>query len=215
MMLSVMACQKEKSIVTPDGTHVTSSAFTAGIGSYFVYNIFEIDSNGQETPYGIPDTIFVVGDTLLNGHRFLHLRDQWFNLGQISTFLRDSSEFIVDRWGIIRWASANLADTIRIDQGNSILKWFGIGRVNQSFVLPAGTLNGQPVASKTLAAFELQMHHYYTNGNRISLCDSTFVQKELFVAGIGMVRNQLIWVSSHYADCKYYERRLVHFVINK
>jgi hypothetical protein len=213
MMLSVMACQKEKSIITPDAPSTPSPAFTAGTGSYFVYNIFEIDSNGQETPFGIPDTIFVVGDTLLNGHRFVHLKDQWFNIGQISTFLRDSSGYIVDTSGMVQWANRNLTDTVTFRSSEFSVAFHTFGYTNRTFVLPSGSVNGNTIAANSQAAFELQMHSYLTNGERMSVCDSGLVQKKLFVYGIGTVSSQLAWVGAHYGSCKYYERRLIYYSI--
>jgi len=214
VMLGSIACQKEKKCQSPQGPNAPAlSAFVADSGSYFVYNIYEIDSNGQETLYGIPDTIFVVGDTVLNGKNFIHLRDQWFNIGEISLFFRDSSGYMVDNAGTVHWAAHSMTDTITFRPSNSLLIWHSLGFNNRSFQLPNGYINGNSVPAANRVAYELQNHHYFTNGMRLSRCDSGWIQQQLYVPSVGMVSSQLIWSGFHYSDCRYYERRLVYYSI--
>lgn len=211
-MLASLACQKEKNPISPEGPNSTTSAFTARNGSYFVYDIFEIDSNGGATPFGVPDTIFVVGDTILNGHRFVHLKDQLFNVGSVSAFLRDSSGYIVDTFGVVHWAPRNLPVAVPF-RSSQLFAWHSFGFTNHSFPLPTGSINGSVVPASSQAAFELQNHYYFTNGNHFSVCDSVFVSKQLFVSGLGMVSSQLVWTGAHFSSCKYYERRLSYYSI--
>ncbi|MFN3528633.1 MAG: hypothetical protein ACK417_01760 [Bacteroidia bacterium] len=215
LVLSNIACRKENQELQPENPNSPATpVLISEKGSYFVYHIFEIDSSGNETPYGRPDTIFVEGDSLINGNRYVHLKDQWFNIGLKSIFFRDSSGYIVDEAGLIHWANRNLPDTVRFAPSNILMEWYYFGRANRSFQLPSGRLNGDVVPARTESAFELEMHYYYTNGTRMSVCDSGHIQKRTFVSGVGLASSQLAWISLMYSDCKYYERRLVYYAIN-
>lgn len=184
------------------------------MGSYYVYDIFKVDSNGLATPYGRPDTIRIVGDSVINGNTYVHLIDTWFNLGTWHLFFRDSSGHVVDAYGKIHWASRNFPDTTVYQDSNSLVVTYAFGRGNQTFQMPAGKINGILLPTSPMPAYELQLHNYFIDGQKMSVCDSGHYARRLFVPGIGLAIDQLAWVNEHYAYCNYYERRLTYYELN-
>lgn len=184
------------------------------MGSYYVYDIFKVDSNGIATPFGRPDTIRIVGDSVINGNTYVHLADTWFNIGAWNWFFRDSSGHVVDHNGLVYWANRNMPDTITFQAPNSLVVTHAIGRANQTFALPAGRINGILFPARPMPAYEMQLHDYFTNGMHMSICDSGLYLRRLFVPGIGLAIDQLAWANEHYAFCNYYERRLTYYELN-
>lgn len=214
LLFSIVSCRKETNQAPYNPIAPTAPILRTGTGSYYIYDIFKVDSNGLSTPYGRPDTIRIVGDSVINGNTYVHLYDTWFNIGTRHLFFRDSSGHVVDAQGVIHWANRNLPDTTVYQDYNSLVITYAFGRGNQPFQLPAGKVNGTLFPMRPTPAYELLLNSYFVNGQKMSVCDSGYYARRLFVPGIGLAIDQLTWFNEHYAYCNYYERRLTYYELN-
>lgn len=214
LFFGIVSCQKSTPVISNGPGSPPAPLLRTGLGSHYVYQIFEVDSNGQATPFGRPDTLTIAGDSVINGNTYVHLRDSWFNIGTRHLFFRDSSGYVVDQRGLVYWANRNMPDTITFQEPNSLVITYAFGRTNQTFALPAGKINGILFPARPMPAYEVQLHDYFTNGMHMSVCDSGLYLRRLFVPGIGLGIDQLTWSHSHYSHCSYLERRLVYYELN-
>ncbi len=101
LIIGLFSCKKEDDEIKP--TPINNSYTKLEVGNYWIYENFEIDSNGTETPLNTFDSSYVEKDTLINGNKYavLVLPD----IIQPRKFLRDSLHYIVDSMGIIRFSS--------------------------------------------------------------------------------------------------------------
>ncbi len=106
------SCQK-----SPDPELSSMFSYTPmEIGNYWVYAHYQIDSAGIELPTSHTDSIIISGDTLINGSRYFIFQGTNYpwNGGkwQIVSIMKDSSGYLVDINGIIRFASDNFTDIL-------------------------------------------------------------------------------------------------------
>src|SRR5688500_17959960 len=70
LSLTVSSCKKEKEISPPPAkTYPDYSALKPG--NYWIYERFDVDSNGNATPTGIYDSCYVEKDTQINGRTYM------------------------------------------------------------------------------------------------------------------------------------------------
>lgn len=74
--------------------------FPLTVGSYWVYQWYNIDNLGNETIRSTKDSVFVSADTIINGLTYAILQGTEFG-NEIKRFYRDSSGFLVDEKGEI------------------------------------------------------------------------------------------------------------------
>jgi len=91
----------------------TSTDYTQlKVGNYRVYERYRIDTIGNETVFGDPDSLIITGDTLIRGN--LYFKE--FNVGQEHTsYLRDSSGCLVNELGEILFSEKNFNKVLRVD----------------------------------------------------------------------------------------------------
>lgn len=110
-----LACQKNESDQEIPEIPKTSY-IPLTIGSYWVYQEYNVDSNGVETEQNRKDSITVIGDTLINGLNYGMLNEYKINLTGIINFdtvyVRDSSGYMVYKDGTIFFSSINFTDTL-------------------------------------------------------------------------------------------------------
>jgi len=92
--LLILSCKKKdkKSETTNPGA-VYDHPHT--VGSYWVYHWTNIDSLGNETPNGTVDSVFITGDSIVNGHTYVVYEGTYLGSSHYSWLERDSSGYIV------------------------------------------------------------------------------------------------------------------------
>lgn len=105
----VFACKKE-SVIKTDDTKVPEVSYPTYMqletGNYWVYERFNIDTNGQATALGIFDSCYVEKDTTINGKIYHKYVKPYFSTSlMIISFVRDSLHYIVNHEGGIIFSS--------------------------------------------------------------------------------------------------------------
>lgn len=69
---------KNESAIQEDSISVAPDYYPMAIGNYWVYNYYEVDSNGDEILILENDTVIVVGDTLIKGMQFFKISERLY-----------------------------------------------------------------------------------------------------------------------------------------
>ena len=138
------ACQK-----TPDPELTPESAYTPmKIGNYWIYAHYQIDLNGNATPQSRTDSIIITADTMINGSMYYIFEGTNYPMNggqwQIIAMLRDSSGYLVDVKGIIRFAQDNftkvLASKTEMHNGDTLYTLtYKMEVMEGEVTVPAGT----------------------------------------------------------------------------
>jgi hypothetical protein len=116
--LFFIACNKDK-INEPETPEETPSVVAypnysnLKIGNYWIYQRFELDGSGGETPLAVIDSCYIQKDTLINSHTYFKYVSPNFGIAitpSISTspvaeFYRDSLSYIITSTGRIEFSS--------------------------------------------------------------------------------------------------------------
>lgn len=114
------ACRKEEDPpATPTAPPPLSIAAFSHLdsGNYWVYDRHRVDSMDVVDPtYYRRDSLFITGDTVLNGHTWsvVRLASNGVVSGMIE-YWRDSADFLLGRNGEVLFSSANLGQVIWVD----------------------------------------------------------------------------------------------------
>ena len=118
-----LSCEKD-STFNPNETNY----YPLEIGNYWVYRHFKMPNEGGEIPMFSYDSVFIDQDSLINGNKYFVLRkmgyttdesnpegyklDDHDNQYQVIELLRDSSGYIINDEGQVRFAENNFTDTL-------------------------------------------------------------------------------------------------------
>jgi hypothetical protein len=173
LSLAVLSCKKDKISPTepqpanPSYTHVST------IGSYWVYDWYDVDSTGNETLIsGWKDTIRIVGDTAINGKVFQHYKGKELN-SPVEYFSRDSSGYVVNPNGQIRYSYLGVPMLVvsstdgymdrvgYIGEIQTINTAFGSKQANTTYQ-EVSIVDGSPVNS--CGDLSVRFYNYYVSG---------------------------------------------------
>ena len=137
------ACQKNE-----DPALISESSYTPmKTGNYWVYAHYQIDPNGHAIPQSRTDSVIITGDTLINGlvyYKFEGTSYPWSG-GQwrLIALLRDSSGYLVDARGTIKFAARNFNDVLasktEIVEGDTLYTLqYRMEKVDGTVSVPAG-----------------------------------------------------------------------------
>jgi len=137
------SCQKEKPVESK------SSYAPLAIGNYWIYQNFNVDEAGIETATSIVDSVTVTRDTVVNSQTYYVLEgtNQPFNENRgVIDLLRDSSGYLVNRNGLIRFAendfTKELARKVEIQNGDTLFTLvYQMEKQPLRAVVPAGTFD--------------------------------------------------------------------------
>ena len=85
------------------------------VGNYWIYQRFEIDGSGNETPLALIDSCFIEKDTIINGNKYYKYVSPNFGMGaspytiaaNVSEFYRDSLSYLITNYGRVEFSSAD------------------------------------------------------------------------------------------------------------
>ena len=107
----LIACNKDEKLNT-----VVIDYYPLGVGNYWIYQNYLIDTSGLVNELSFMDSVTVVGDTSLSGNIYKHVKSYEITDGVVkrssSTFLRDSLDYIVDQDGQIILSSSDNSYTL-------------------------------------------------------------------------------------------------------
>jgi hypothetical protein len=139
----LFSCQKEE----PKPSEPTEPALKANYlplktGNYWVYQRYHVDTFGNET-LSVTDSVIVKGDTIIRNNKYYVLENFMGNAPRYNTFLRDSSEYIVNEKGVICFSATNFTDILSFREeyggGNLIYTLsYKMEKVDNPVTVPAG-----------------------------------------------------------------------------
>lgn len=199
LFVAISSCKKDEDPIPPVVTPTQTFQLTNTIGSYWVYSITQIDSTGAETPSSLLDSVYVIGDTSINGSTYVHYHGTYFGSPQ-DWMIRDSSNFIVNHYGDVLYNRAGFTDTVQTaDNGTYI-----------TYSMTAPGLTPITVPAVTADCYDRQVHYYMSNGTPFTVCDSSWINHTYYDSNTGeQLLGQLALLNQLQSECKYRERRLL------
>ena len=204
-LLLIVSCKKEKKElpVTPEDP-VNAFEVPTSVGSYWIYQWDEIDSNGVCTPQTYTDTIRIIDDTLINNQLYAVYEGTLFGNNEMQWYERDSSGYIVNSNGKIICAYSGSPQEFYQIQFDPYEQFFGVAEPG-TITVPTGTyqnavrmydgfrrIDGQPVNSCSESDLKLYSH---------------------YVSGIGLVSRETGFFGMVLQQCKFRRSKLVEYYI--
>lgn len=199
LVLVTFSCKKEQPNI-PDTVTTYPNYTQLKVGNYWVYERFEVDTIGNETPLGIIDTCRIEKDTIINGKTYYkYVRAPYFSL-PTTTFVRDSLHYLVDNTGRIIFSSQVFDEIFRVYLdtlgGYELHEW--MTDKNKNVLTP----------NDNFTTNTFQMIYYYAQalqefGNPRQL-------NFRYAENIGIVSETIPWI---FTNPNYLERRLVDYHI--
>lgn len=204
-MIFVLSCEKsdDPSIIEP----AAPNYYPITTGSYWVYDTYSIDSLGNETLYSENDTIRIIGDTTINEIIYKVVLGKEVTLPQkrlTTWFVRDSSEYIVDENGQIRFQSINLDDTLNVlapDWAEGHFYWY---YCHEEY---SNVFSSSSMTFDSIINFKQTIIKEGDPESVVTTLDN------LYAPNVGRVINQFGYLSGLDIMKQYFEARLVNYYI--
>jgi len=204
-----IACKKEKIETTTcnqsqtQETQENTYVFPTTIGSYWVYEWYQIDSLGTETAMTTIDSVFITGDTLINNELFTVYSESFLGNPSIR-FKRDSSGYIIDQYGGIEYSYVDF---------NTTFDGWNNPEYTSSFNMIDMTTTPITVLAGVFKTIERRKSISKFDGSTISSCaGNTVIYPTNYASGIGKVRFVTSYISS-IPLCHHFEQRLINYYI--
>lgn len=205
-------CKDDPIIIIPKIHHMPME-----IGNYWVYQHYNIDSSGVETPLSIYDSIVITKDTIIRDNKyFIFEKTQKSYTGTIGTIriLRDSLGYLIDDKGKILLADKNFKDTLAYsenintytDSTGAIISdtlytlYYKMYKYSNIINVPAGSFDDilnyrghLNVFNSPIGKHQVFMNNYYSKD-------------------IGAITKTYVYLSSAYKEK--FEKRLTRYNIN-
>jgi hypothetical protein len=193
-LLFLQSCKDED--VSPT-TSAPAISIVTSPGSYWVYQWYDIDTAGNETINRYSDSIYIAGDTAINGNLYVIFTGTELGSPNVS-YLRDSASYVVASTGKILWNTSKIGEISTY--------------TNDIITATSSTSNlskNVQVAGENYTAIERMTTYCKTNGSPMNPCEQCSTFKAYFANGIGEVMRQTAYIGS----CNKLERRLVRYEI--
>ena len=201
LLILINSCCKVEEIDTPPReTHLQH--FPLKTGNYWIYQHYEIDTSGEETKISTIDSVVISGDTIINDLTYYVLSGTFIGgTFRVLDILRDSSGYLVNHLGQIKFSEDNFKDTlwtINFTFGDSTVAttYFKMERQDEPITVPAGTFDNVLNFKGTIKFYGLN-NPFYKDKN------------SYYAKDVGKILDTYYWVSQ--AKRKRFERRLVRY----
>jgi hypothetical protein len=201
--ICISACKKEDSTPQPQPSGPVPGNYTPlTIGSYWVYDWYQVDSSGNSTFMNKTDSMYISGDILIAGYTYAVLEKNFFGGITINQkYLRDSLGYLVSDQGVILFSSTNFTDTLRTLTESFYFSFWKMDEVGLVITVPSGTW----------PTFNYKQTVIQTNGT--FACGSNIGYENSYYANnIGLVCETIFFFGSNI--CQYFEKKLVRYHIN-
>jgi len=113
----LLGCCKDDDVLTDDSPsgntlYEVKDFQPMTVGSYWIYQNFEVHDNGDEIQNNTFDSVYVAGDTIINGNTYAILQHSLFTFWDYVSYVRDSSEYLVNSDGRKLFSISNFTDTL-------------------------------------------------------------------------------------------------------
>jgi len=203
------SCEKEddaSSTNTPENqlkiTHMPLS-----VGNYWVYQYYKIDTNGTETELTKQDSVYVIGDTIINNNTYIALGSVIISQPNSIvnySFYRDSIGYLVNNRGVILFSETNFTDTLQVDvslyEGDTtyMVSWM-MENYNNTISLPIGVFDNILNYKGTLCLG--------INPNNV---ENPRFQNNYYSDNIGIIQENYYYLNG--SDS--FEKRLINYHVN-
>lgn len=147
IMATLAACQRDDEALPPSqppqGMDVAAFSELSP-GNYWIYQKYKVDSTDQVLETLFVDSIFVTGDTILNGETFAVIRRSMDGAPPgLPYFWRDSADCLITSDHRVLFCADPLDQVIyTLDQGPvGVLLDFSVSSIPESVTVPAGTFS--------------------------------------------------------------------------
>lgn len=205
-LVCLFSCEKDnKQEQTEDSI---SEYLPMSVGNYWIYQIYDIDLDGNEYQTVSLDSAIISKDTLINGNKYF--RFDYFECNPINTYLldtiyyRDSLKYLINSKGQILFSEDNLTDTLFretfIFQNDTLYtKTCKMERIDQEISVPVGTFNNLLNFKGTVIV-----------NPKYTVIENPRYSKKYFAKEIGVIFQSQIFVMGG----GFREKRLVRYNIN-
>ncbi len=198
LLLGFYSCKKEKdeSPVPTTSASTTANYCPRTVGSYWIYDTYNLDTNGVET-FVSTDSTYISNDSVIGGNSYSVFHGSAMLPGNIYC-RRDSSGYFIDQYGGSYFSATNFTDTLRTTTVPGFLVSYA------KMVLPA--------ASITVPAGTYNTYDCMVTTNIVQpgyLWDTTRYTHHYFADGVGQIYETMFFLSSP----NYIVRKLVRYHI--
>jgi hypothetical protein len=179
VIISLFGCERSSEDVA---SNKVTDYFPMEIGNYWVYQHYRVDMFGNKTKLPLIDSVIIADDTLINGETFYVFEGtDYFRHGSewgIMGIFRDSSNFIINPKGEIKFSLSNFSDTLH----QAVLEYdsqeyaeiiYKMQDENKKIEVPAGTFDvlnfqGKFIANEDFIPSGIEnprfLNNYYSKG---------------------------------------------------
>lgn len=203
----VFACEDKSNPSITEEILSVYDYFPVTKGSYWIYNIYEIDSMGIETMKSENDTLFALGDSLIEGTNYHTFYGNFEGVPNSKDyrFFKDSSNCLVTQKGYLVFSLDNFSDTLYtfIPKWNTNMHMYLIMEtVDEQVQLEAGGFN---------SILNAKLHVDSKDQTNWSFKDND----KLYAKGTGIILKQTYYVHAYETEKRYYEQRLISYYIEE
>ncbi len=211
LSLIATSCNKGKQPANNENQPVNYST-PSTIGSYWVYRDYEVDSLGNVSMLNSADTMFVTGDSIVNGHTYTVYKGALIPNADCR-LLRDSSGFVVNENGYIYFSNNNLGSIFHTwNEPNYPGPNGQINLITQTYIEPL--IEAVSVPAGNFMSYVRKDVSTDEAGGPVNVCgDLEYIQKTHYVEGVGVVRQEYAFFSAMTQLCKYRYRELIDYYI--
>lgn len=205
----LFSCSKDKENtpqpIAPSNSPPQNVSLVTTVGSYWVYNWYKIDSTNTETLMGNKDSVYVVGDTLINGKVHTVYKGSYFGGSVQTNFFLDSSGYVVKNGRkLFTYSDFGTNYNFYCEVGNYYCRYETTYNSTIQKSVPAGNFD----------VIDAQVSFYMPDSSWFSACDSVWISHNFYDKNNGFeVSSQFGFISPLKTQCVYYERRLVDYHI--
>lgn len=204
--LLVVSCEKHTEEEYPSPVVATVAEYAQlKVGNYWIYELYTVDSSGNETPTGQFDSCYVEKDTIINNLTYTKYVTPYLSWpSTISIYQRDSSGYLVDNTGLIYLAPNDFSSILEdsyiyagVDTVAHLVKQ--MKDKNLSVTVPAGTYS--TINCQTM----YEMYPPYNSAGTFRPLNYRYA------SGVGIVWDRKVFFASLPG---YTDRKLVRFHLN-
>lgn len=218
IIISFFSCKKDKK-VEPDEEISSPSSINypnysnLKVGNYWIYQRFEIDGSGNETPLSIIDSCYIEKDTNINGKTYYKYVSPDFGNSispysvapNIAEYYKDSLSYLITNLGRIEFSSQDYTTVFKsgyqvVNSNDTVCRFeFKMGNQNTTITTPSGAYN--------TSSFK-ETYYMYPN---YSFAGSVRSRNTRYAENVGKVTQE--WYFFVDLSTKW-ERRLIRYHLN-
>ena len=205
----LFSCSKDKENtpqpIAPSNNPPQNVSLVTSVGSYWVYDWYKIDSTNTETLLSNKDSVYVVGDTLVNGKVYTIYKGEYFGSTTQTYLYVDSSGYIINNgYKIFTYSDFSTNYNFYCEVGNLYCSYETSYNSTTKKSVPAGNFD----------VIETQKSYYMPDSSWFSVCDSITITHNYYDKNNGFeISSQMGFLNMLKNECSYYERRLVDYHI--